>query len=213
MKTIKLLTLLILFSFKGFSQTNEKLNAALQKGLVMIDSAKGEKDFNDAANYFERVASAEQKQWLPAYYTAFCQLHTAIVGKQTTEIKDALYDKAMAFADKADALSPDNSEIYALKGYIVFMKMSLAPQARAMTMIPQSAGFIGKAMALNPENPRAQLILGQNTFYTPEAFGGGKAKAKPILEAAKAKFDKETNTGLNPSWGKSRCSALLQQSN
>jgi tetratricopeptide (TPR) repeat protein len=213
MKTIKLLTIVLFLSFKGFAQNNEKLNLALQKGLVMIDSAKGEKGYQDAANYFERIAAAEQKQWLPAYYTAFCQLHTALLGKQTTEIKDAVYDKALAFVDKADAISPDNSEVYALKGYVVFMKMSLTPQARAMTMIPEATGIISKSIALNSENPRAQLMLGQTTFYTPEAFGGGKLKAKPLLEAAKAKFDKETSTGLNPSWGKSRCLALLQQSN
>jgi tetratricopeptide (TPR) repeat protein len=213
MKTIKLLTIVVLFSFKGFTQNNEKLNLALQKGLVMIDSAKGEQGFQDAANYFERIASAEQKQWLPAYYTAFCQLHTALLGKQNMETKDAIYDKALTFVEKADAIIPDNSEIYALKGYIVFMKMSLAPQSRAMTMIPKATDIIGKSIALNPENPRAQLMLGQTTFYTPEAFGGGKVKAKPLLETAKEKFNKETNTILNPSWGKSRCLALLQQSN
>ncbi|MES2827939.1 MAG: hypothetical protein V4687_07285 [Bacteroidota bacterium] len=212
MKTIKLLTLLILLSLKGFTQTSDKLTAALQKGLVMIDSAKGDQDYGNAANYFERIATAEQNQWLPQYYTAFCQLHTAMIGKQTTEIKDALYDKALVFVAKADELSPNNSEVYALKGYIIFMKMSLSPQARAMTMIPQAGSLIGKAIALNPENPRAYLLMGQNTFYTPEAFGGGKLKAKPTLETAKAKFDAEKATGLNPSWGKSRCAALLQQS-
>jgi len=213
MKTIKFLAIVLLFSIKGFSQNSEKLKLALQKGLIMIDSAKGEQDFQNAANYFERIAAAEQKQWLPAYYTAFSGLHSALVGKQSMEIKDAVYDKALTFIEKADALSPDNSEVYALKGYIVFMKMSLAPQARAMTMIPKATGIISKSIALNPENPRAQLMLGQTTFYTPEAFGGGKLKAKPLLEAAKEKFDKETSTGLNPSWGKSRCLALLQQSN
>jgi len=207
------LTIAILFiTLTGFAQA-DKYTLAMQKGLTTIDSAKTTEDYTSAANYFERIATAESKQWLPIYYVAFNNLHAALVGNQNGETKDAIYDKALAAVDKADALAPNNSEIYALKAYIIFMKMSVSPQARAMTMIPQSAALAEKAIAFNAENPRAYLVKGQQLFYTPEAFGGGKLKAKPVLAIATEKFDSFKAEGLAPSWGKGRCQTLVKQAN
>jgi tetratricopeptide (TPR) repeat protein len=212
MKQLTLTIALLFITIIGFAQA-DKYTSAMQKGITTIDSAKTADDYTNAANYFERIATAEQKQWLPNYYVAFANLHAALVGNQQAEIKDAIYDKAMAAAEKADALSPNNSEIYALKAYIVFMKMSVSPQARAMTMIPQSAVLAEKAIALNTENPRAYMIKGQQIFYTPEAFGGGKAKAKPVLAIAAEKFDTFKAGSLLPNWGKGRNQSLLKQAN
>lgn len=212
MKTIPVTLLFLLLTLSGFAQ-NDKFTSAMQKGLSLIDSAKASDDYNAAGNYFERIANAEQKQWLPAYYVAFSNLHTALMGKQDEETKDALYDKALLYAEKANVLLPNNSEIYALQAYIIFMKMAVAPQARAMSMIPKATALAEKAISLNPENPRAYLMKGQNLFYTPEMFGGGKEKAKPILTIALAKFDTFKAIALEPNWGKARAKGLLQQSN
>jgi hypothetical protein len=124
-----------------------------------------------------------------------------------------LYDKALGYAEKADALKPANSEILILKGYITFMKMSVMPQQRAMAMIPEANKLLGKASAIDPENPRAYLVRGQDTFYTPEAFGGGKANAKSLLVTAAEKFKNQKPTGFEPAWGARRCQYLLQQCN
>jgi len=212
MKTLTLTIAFFLITLTSFAQA-DKYTIAIQKGITIIDSAKTAENFTDAANYFERIATAEQKEWLPNYYAAFNHLNSALVGTQNSEAKDAIYDKAMVFADKADVLMPNHSEVYALKAYIVFMKMAVSPQARAMTMIPQSAALTEKAIALNPENPRAYLMKGQQLFYTPEAFGGGKAKAKPVLMVAAEKFDNFKAVGLAPNWGKGRCQGLLKQVN
>lgn len=212
MKNLTLTIALFLITLTSFAQA-DKYTVAIQKGITTTDSAKTAENFTDAANYFERIATAEQKEWLPNYYAAFNYLNSAMVGTQSGETKDAIYDKAMVFADKADVLMPNNSEVHALKAYIVFMKMAVSPQARAMTMIPQSAALTEKAIALNPENPRAYLMKGQQLFYTPEAFGGGKAKAKPVLMVAAEKFDNFKAVGLAPNWGKGRCQGLLKQVN
>lgn len=212
---MKHLTLTIAFLFitlLGFAQA-DKYTLAMQNGIITSDSAKTVENFTNVANYFERIATAEQKEWLPNYYAAFNHLHAALTGAQSGEVKDAIYDKAMALVDKADALAPNNSDIYALKAYIVFMKMAVSPQARAMSMIPKATELVEKAIALNPENPRAYLMKGQQLFYTPEAFGGGKAKAKPVLTIAAEKFDSFKTVGLAPNWGKGRCQSLLKQIN
>jgi tetratricopeptide (TPR) repeat protein len=212
MKTLKLTIILLIAVFSLKAQTG-KYTAAMQKGLAMIDSANTAEQFTAAANFFERVAAAETKEWLPQYYAGFCNLHVAILGKQDGDTKDALYDKAMSYAEKADVLKPANSEVLVLEGYITYMKMSVAPQERAMSMIPKANELLGKAIAIDPENPRAYLVKGQDTFYTPEAFGGGKAKAKDILIVAAGKYKNQKTTGFEPAWGAGRCNNLLQQCN
>jgi tetratricopeptide (TPR) repeat protein len=214
MKTLKLILVLLLINFAVQAQNPGKLTVSLKKGVTMLDSAKISEQYLAAAKYFEGLSSTEPKEWLPLYYSAYSNLVAGVTGKAANaEAKDAVYDKAMSYINKADALQPNNSEIYVLKGYITFMKMSVQPQARAMQMIPEAEGYLLKAKELNPENPRAYLLLGQNTFYTPQMFGGGKDLAKPLLTTAMQKFAKHTIKGAEPAWGQTRCAALLKQCN
>jgi tetratricopeptide (TPR) repeat protein len=213
MKTLKLCIAFLIITFSVKAQSNDKYTAAMQKGMALIDSANTPEQFTSAANFFERVAATETKQWLPQYYAAFCNMHVALIGKQDNDTKDALYDKAMSYAEKADAIKPANSEILVLEGYITFMKMSVFSQQRAMSMIPKANALLGKAMAIDPENPRAYLVKGQDTFYTPEAFGGGKANAKGLLTTAADKYKNQKASGFEPAWGAHRCQVLLQQCN
>ncbi len=205
--------LLIFLSFSTFAQTaDQKFEAAVKKGTDLLSSAKTSADFSKAANYFERVAQVATREWTPAYYTAYSNLVAGLMLDDQT-LKDQYWDKALLEIDQADALSANNSEVYALKGYIQFMKMSIDPRSR-MSFMAASAAALGKAKALNPENPRIYLITGQDTFYTPEAFGGGKAKARPILETAVTKFAifKPVNA-TEPAWGEEQAKALLARCN
>jgi tetratricopeptide (TPR) repeat protein len=210
MKTLTLIATLLFATTIGFAQS-ANYASDMQKGINILDTMKTQSSYVVASNHFEKIANAE-KQWLPLYYAAYSNLMIAMRGKQDEETKDGIYDKALKMVNKADTLSPNNSEIYALKGYIIFMKMAVSPQQRAMKMIPESSMLIGKAIALNPENPRAYLLKGQNAFYTPEMFGGGKEAAKNSLIIATEKFEKFKAKALEPNWGKARCEELLRES-
>ncbi len=75
-----------------------------------------------------------------------------------------------------------------------------------------AAASLDKAITLNPDNPRPYLVKGQNVFYTPAAFGGGKDVAKPLLEKAAAKFATfKPENEIAPDWGKERNNELLTQ--
>jgi hypothetical protein len=202
---------LLLTSMNSFAQSSkEKFQQAVVKGQDMLKTAHGPEDFLKSANYFERVAQVENKEWLAPYYAAYSNLIAGIMSSDNAS-KDQYWDKALTEVDQAEALSKDNSEIYALRGYVQYMKLSVDPRSR-LSYMSESAQSLAKAKTLNPENPRVYLILGQNTFYTPEQFGGGKDKAKPILEAAAAKFAifKPANN-MEPNWGVERASELLAQ--
>jgi hypothetical protein len=203
--------LLLLTSISSYAQTsNEKFQQAVLKGTEQLKDAHGPEDFIKSANYFERVSQVENKEWLAPYYAAYSNLLAGLTSSDNA-LKDQYWDKALTEVDQAEALSKSNSEIYALRGYIQYMKLSVDPRAR-LSFMSASAASLATAKSLNPDNPRIYLIMGQNTFYTPEAFGGGKEKAKPILEAAAAKFAifKPANA-IEPTWGLDRTSELLAQ--
>lgn len=213
MKTLTAL-LLIFFSLTTYAQNAEPDNftQGMKQGLSQLKGVKGHDDLVKTTNYFERIAQAEHKQWTPEYYAAYSNL---LAGLTTTDNgqKDQFWDKALLELEKANTLSADNSEIYALKGYIQFMKMSVDPRAR-LSFMGLSATSLAQARKLNPENPRIDLIAGQNTFYTPETFGGGKAKAKPFLESAVAKFAIfKPVSEIEPNWGIDTAKALLNNCN
>jgi hypothetical protein len=154
---------LLLFSLNSFAQSsNEKFQQAVLKGTELLKNAKGPEDFIKSANYFERVAQVENKEWLAPYYAAYSNLMTGLMSSDNAA-KDQYWDKALTEVDQAEALSKDNSEIFALRGYIQYMKMSVDPRNR-MSFMSDSAESLAKAKTLNPENPRIYLIMGQDTF-------------------------------------------------
>lgn len=212
MKNIRILfaILLLIIAHESSAQT-EKYMTAMKNGIARLKTVRTHDDFINSANYFERMASAEPSQWHPSYYASYCRLLAALTGKK--ENMDTLLDLALEQIQSADQLSADNSEIYALRGYIQFMKMSVDPRAR-MAYMQSAAAMLDKAITLNPENPRPYYIKGQNLFYTPAVFGGGKQVAKALLEKAATKFANFKATAeLDPEWGNQRNSELLELCN
>ena len=208
MKTIRLTIALILLATCSYGQSI--FRTELAKGIALVDTAKSLSGYEAAQSIFERLAKEHPKEWLAAYYAAYSANLSGIKSKADPEHRDEIFDKAMGYLAKADSLHPKSSEIYALKAYVVFMQMAVYPTKRAMEMIPQSNALLEKAIALDPENPRAYLLKGQTSFYIPEMFGGSREEAKKSLLMAKEKFASSANSDkLQPSWGKERCAELL----
>lgn len=213
MKTL----ILIMVASIAITVTNAqdaKYIKAMEKNISMIDSANVQTQpnlFQDAYNAFERIAGANSKEWLPLYYQSFCEV---MMGMRQTDNqkKDEYFDKAEALINKADSLQPDNSEIYVLKSFITSMKISVDPQNRGQQLGMKSGMLLGKALQLDPENPRAYFLKGQGLIFTPPQFGGGKDKAIPVLETAVKKFAKfKPTSSIMPHWGEAKCKAALEE--
>ena len=64
----------------------------------------------EAANLFERIATAEPDNWLPYYYVS--QINTfAAFGEKDLQKLSVKLEKAKEFLDVAKAISPDNPEL------------------------------------------------------------------------------------------------------
>lgn len=201
----------VMFTVSTHAQENKKFIGAMEKNLATFKEAKTAEDFTKSANAFERIASAETKEWLPNYYAALSHLLAGM--QQTDKIKmDEYYDKAMGLADKSDEISKDNSEIYALKAWITSMKISIDPMTRGQELGMQSGMLTSMAMKLNPENPRPYMLKGMGLMYTPEQFGGGKDKALPVLETAIEKFKNfKPSSSIMPIWGQEQAEKSLEE--
>ncbi|MBK1442056.1 hypothetical protein JHJ32_18815 [Parapedobacter sp. ISTM3] len=203
---IMLLTCVLHWTARAQDNYESAMAAALQTLAEALQPA----DFTALGNRFEQIGNTATDQWTPLYYAAYCQL-VAGISQQNADEKDRFFEKALNLVESAEKRQADNSEIYALKGYTQFMQMSVDPQNR-LDLISEAEAALGKAMQLDPSNPRPYFIKGQNTFYTPEFFGGGAKAAKPLLEQAKEKFDTFKRTEkFAPNWGKEQCAYLLQQ--
>lgn len=207
---MKTLTLIAAFLISVvFANAQSDLKNDIQKGINILDTMKTEKTNQKAVSHFEKIALSSTN-WEPQYYAAYSNLLLGM-GKKDQESKEELFSKALKYIKKADTLNVNNSEITTLKGYILFMQMSVYPQQRAMSLIPEANALFEKAIVLDTENPRPYLLKGISLFYIPSMFGGDKDQAKVVLTTAKAKFDKYTAKNLQLNWGKAKVEELLKQ--
>ena len=196
-----------------FAQS-EKYTGAMKKNIMMLDSAISKGNLMEVANNFERIGDAEKTQWLPYYYASYATVMNAFITEDKTKT-DAIADKAEQLITKAEALIPaPNSEIFVIKSMIASAHMMVDPQTRWMKYGQASAENITKAKELDPTNPRPVYLEGQAKFYTPEAFGGGKAPAKELFEKAIIMFDAfKPASELSPVWGKATTLYFLSKTN
>jgi len=211
----KLLIVIAILAAQWASAQDAKYVKAMEKTIARLDSAGGSQLGTDVLqeiyNSFERIGAANPKEWLPLYYQAFCEIMLGMKQSENSK-KDEFYDKAELLISKADSLQPNNSEIYVMKSFVTSMKLSVDPQNRGQQLGMKSGALLSRALQLDPENPRVYFLKGQGLLYTPEQWGGGKPKARPVLETAIEKYSKfKPASSIAPHWGEERCRAALEE--
>lgn len=215
MKKIFLFLLVALsFCSSSFAQ-DEKYTMAIEARMAAIDTLRKTDELIALSAAFERIADAEKTKWLPYYYAALTQVNAAYFlgeGNLKAEKTDPMADKAEALLSKADALSPNNSEIYVVKKMIATLRLMVDPMNRYMKYGPMAEEALQTAIKLNPENPRVYLLQAQDKFYTPEQFGGSKTEAKTLFEMANKKYSlfKPAST-IDPVWGQAAVNYFLAE--
>jgi hypothetical protein len=209
MRTRLLLYFILTLTISCFAQ-EDKYTKTMSKTMMMMDSARTNVDFVNLSNAFERIAKAEKSKWIPYYYAAECQIMASFLDSVNGK-KDSYLDKADIYLTAADSLQPNDSEIYTLKGFAAQMRMVVNPMQRWQKYGELSNSLFEKAKELNPDNPRPDYLVGQALLYTPEAFGGGKKNALPVLKQSQEKYKKfKPETSISPNWGESILNNLLK---
>jgi hypothetical protein len=204
----KMIFSLLLFTAVTAMAQSDKYEAAMKKGFLAMDSAKTVMDWQNTAAMFERIGDAEKTQWLPYYYAGLA--YSTIGWMDPKGDADANADKIKALCDKAEAIEK-NAELYSLRNMAATQQMIVDPQSRWATYGQEAAAALQKGMELDPNNPRLYYLQGMSVFGTPEQFGGGKEKAKPILQKAVDLFKTEQPKPMYPHWGQKQAEDALAQ--
>jgi len=211
MKTSIIAFAISCLSFSDLSANDGKFLEVMQKNIRLVYEAKTSDELTNAINSLERIANAEKKRWEPLYYMAFGNIMLANRASDGGK-KDQYLDRAIELIGQANTLHPNDSEIVALEGFALMIKISVDPQNRGMIYAAQATGLFEKAKALNPENPRALGLLAQMEFGTAQFFNSSTAQACAINAQAMEKMETyKSDSPIAPAWGKGMIESLQEK--
>lgn len=199
MKTLAtLLVLLVTAELHG----QDKYQAAMLKNIDAVYKARTIAEYQVAVNSFERIAAAEKNRFEPFYYIAFGEIMMANAETDGAR-KDAHLDLAASAIGKAKALKPNDSEVVALEGFVHMIRVTVDPQTRGQEYSAKAFNSFNTAVALDPNNPRALVLLGQMQLGTARFFGSDTHEACATFASASNKFETFQSTdALAPQWGR-----------
>jgi len=207
-----LLAVLVLLTSISFA-TGDKYVEAMQKNIEVIYTARNIPDIQSAINAFERIGDAEKTKWEPFYYASFGYVMMANREKETT-VKDTYLDLSLKALEKAKTLQPNESEIIALEGFVHMIRVTVDPASRGQQYSSLAFQSFGKAVAMNPENPRALALLAQMQYGTAQFFGSSTTEACGTLTKALEKFDTfKSDNVLAPQWGRGMAEGMKSKCN
>lgn len=205
---MKHLVIIISMFFSGMAFAQTKYDGAMTKGLEQLKAAKSVDDMLSASAFFERVGDAEKDKWLPYYYAAYANYVTAWINPKLD--KDKIAEKSNDLLTKAEAIEPNNSELFCMRQMTATLQMVVDPMSRWQSYGAQANSAIERAIKADPNNPRIYYLKGQSLMNTPEAFGGGKAVAKKLFEKSVELYKNfQPASPYHPVWGKEEAEKLL----
>ncbi len=212
MKKYVLMFALTLMGITSSFAADPAYENAMKKQLAAMKTIQSAEQSQTVFNGFLRISEAKAEEWLPLYYAAYLQTVAAF---RFEVDKDQYFDQAMELVTKAEKIAPNNSEITALKGYVIMGKLSVDPMNRGQEMSPLALQTFGKAIALDKENPRATILMAQMELGMAQFFGQGPEKACGLARVGLELFAKE-ETKINedyllPTWGKREAEQVASQ--
>ena len=211
MKRILLVISILILKVSVLSAQNPNYVKAMEGLVSEIQNTRFGTTLLPQANKMERIAAAEKAEWLPNYWVSYCYMMESYVEKDDDK-RDLLLDKADVFVANIEKMKVTNDETEVLKANIANARMAVSPSIRWMKYGSVVEKALEKAKKINPKNPRITLLEAQGVFYTPEMFGGGKAKAKPVFEKAMQQFSTfKPVSAMYPTWGESTAKWTLSQ--
>jgi hypothetical protein len=205
--TLVLCTLLVAAAAMG---QNEQYYSKMGETLAQFGTSNSVGDFQNLANQFHVIAGVEKSEWLPLYYEAHCYVLMSFMDQQESSVRDGYLDRAGSLIDQMEEKAPDEAEVYVMKAFYHTGRLVIDPPGRAMNTSPLISAALGKALSIEPDNPRAQFLLISNELGTARYFGSDTA---PICEKARHLLqswdDYELKSPIYPSWGRNETEGIV----
>lgn len=205
--------LLSLFLFVGITVIAQtSFEKAMTEKVAQVEQQKTSDEFTALANDFKRIGDKEKTQWLPYYYAAFSTIQKGRLAMRDGKMAelDAIAAEAQKSLDLATNLNKDNAENLILQKMIHSLKMMVDPQSRFMSEGMLAKEALEKAEKADPANPRISLLKAEDTYFTPEQFGGSKTKGLELFQKSLDQFKVyKPKSTLDPNWGKGEAEYFL----
>jgi hypothetical protein len=184
--------------------------ANYEKGMQKAFELWGQNNATEAANMFERIASAEPDNWLPAYWAAQINIITSF-GEPDKDKLTAKLKKGQDLLNDATAISKNNPEIMVLQAMLHTAWIASDGANYGMTLSPKVIELYAKAEAIAPNNPRVIASKAEWNIGSAQYFGQDTAPFCKDLEHALELFAKfKPESQFHPKWGKERIVQLLE---
>ena len=181
------------------------------KGMSKALSLWGEGKIVEASNLFERIAMAEEDNWIPYYYIA--QVNTvASFGEKDEQKLTQQLERAKESVDIAKRISPDNPELLVQEAMINTAWMAFDGATYGPALSGKNMQLYSQALQLAPENPRVVYSKASWDMGTARYFGKDTAPYCKDMERALELFATfENETPFYPNWGEDQAKGELGQ--
>ncbi len=201
----------IIIAFVFFVCSHLSAQTQFEQGMGKAMQLWGSGKSTEAIATFERIASVEKTNWLPNYYIAFIGTINAFETKDRAAAT-ALINRAQQAIDDATAISPNNPEIMVVQAMLYTAILVQDPMNNGQKYSPLIVEQYNKAIALNPNNPRA--VFSKAEFE----IGGAKywgTDTKPMCAAIAKSIELFANfkpeSQFHPNWGADRAQEKLKE--
>ncbi len=205
-RTIVLLLILVSLGI----QAQTKYEAGMSKAFELW----GQNKLDEASNLFERIAAAEQEQWLPDYYVA--QIHVLKCWNDWEERDEAMLkenlDKAQEFINNIKTKASNEPYGKQMQAQLYTVWVAHDGMKYGMKYSGSVAQLYDQALAAEPENPifilnKAEWEIGAATFFgTPI-----DEQCKSIDRAIQLFATFKPATQFHPSFGLERAKEVAEQ--
>ncbi|RKD91560.1 hypothetical protein [Mangrovibacterium diazotrophicum] len=209
MKKLIISSVLLLMCVIAMAQKPAYMQA-MGKTLSQYATAHSPADFQQIANKFAVIAKAEPEEWLPVYYEAQSYILMSFTESEPAK-KDPYLDEAEKLVNQLIEMVPEESEVYALQSFYYTGRLVVNPMERSQKYGPLSGQANGKALSLDPKNPRARYLNVQMEIGRARFMGGDVSaycdQAKQLL----ADWDSyKPKSPIHPNWGKEQVVGLVK---
>jgi hypothetical protein len=181
-----------------------------EKGMQKAFELWGTNNPVEASNMFERIASAESDNWLPAYYAAQINIVNSF-GLRDENILSEQLKKAQDLINDATAISKNNPEILVLQALLHTAWVAYDGATYGMTLSPKVEALYTQAQQIAPNNPRVVYCKAEWGIGSARYFGQDtKPFCKELERALELFANFKPETPFHPNWGKDRVEILLE---
>jgi len=164
----------------------------------------------EASALFERIAFAEENNWLPNYYVALVNIRSAFNTKDVKEF-EGLLTKAQKALDIELNKEPENAELLVLQAMLHTARIANDPMTNGPILSGSVIQLYSKAGAISPNNPRVVFNKAQFEMGSARFFNSDITPICAQIEKSIVLFDNfKPESSFHPNWGKQQAEETLK---